>query len=61
MCIWEPGRTIDRVDGIAEFSMIQSNVTRRTSPLTVNSEAIFYAPSVWRELPVNDTQPARAC
>jgi lipopolysaccharide transport system ATP-binding protein len=52
MCIWEPGRTIDAIEGVAEFSMIQSNVTRRTAPLTLHREAIFYAPSVWREMAV---------
>jgi hypothetical protein len=58
MCIWDQGRTIDAVEGIANFSMIQSNVTRRTSPLTLHREAIFYAPSVWQELPVAHAEPA---
>ncbi|MEO8260459.1 MAG: ABC transporter ATP-binding protein [Acidobacteriota bacterium] len=48
--VWEFGKTFDYVDGICHFSMIQSDVTRRTSALTVHREAIYFAPSVWKDV-----------
>ena len=38
---WEQGKVFDYVDAGCEFSMIQSDVTRRTSSLTLHREAIF--------------------
>jgi hypothetical protein len=32
--------------------MIQSEVTRRTSSLLQHREAIYFAPTVWSELPL---------
>ena len=52
ICIWVHGKTIDHVDGIVGFSMIQSDVTRRTTALTIHREAIYYAPSVWTDVPL---------
>jgi lipopolysaccharide transport system ATP-binding protein len=53
ICIWDIGTTFDYVDGIVEFSMIQSGVTRRTSSLMDHREAIYYSPSVWSDVPVS--------
>jgi len=50
ICIWNREATIDYVEGVVEFSMIQSDVTRRTSSLTSHREAIYYAPSVWNDI-----------
>jgi lipopolysaccharide transport system ATP-binding protein len=53
ICIWDLATTFDYVDGIAEFSMIQSGVTKRTSSLTDHRQAIYYSPSVWSDVPVS--------
>ncbi|HEX5109928.1 MAG TPA: ABC transporter ATP-binding protein [Vicinamibacterales bacterium] len=47
--LWVPGRTLDYADGLCEFAMIQSDVTRRTSSLVQHREAIYFAPSVWED------------
>jgi lipopolysaccharide transport system ATP-binding protein len=47
--LWVPGRTLDYVDGLCEFTMIQSDVTRRTSSLAQHREAIYFAPSMWED------------
>ena len=52
ICIWDRGGTIDYVEGVVGFSMIQSEVTRRTSSLTLHREAIYYAPAVWKDVAV---------
>jgi hypothetical protein len=58
LCIWDRGETLDYVDGIVSFSMIQSDVTRRTASLTIHREAIFYAPSLWRNVEADEIESA---
>ena len=55
LCVWTPGATLDYVEGMVGFSMVQSNVTRRTNSLTLHKQAIYYSPSVWTELPLGST------
>ena len=55
LCVWTPGATLDYVEGMVDFSMVQSNVTRRTNSLTLHKQAIYYSPSVWTELPLGST------
>jgi lipopolysaccharide transport system ATP-binding protein len=50
--IWNPGKIVEHVEGIVAFSMIQSAVTRRTSSLRHPQSAIYYVPSVWKEVSV---------
>ena len=52
LCIWNREATIDYIEGVVGFSMIQSDVTRRTSSLTLHREAIYYAPSLWKDIPL---------
>ena len=52
MCIWSPTEIIDYVAGVGTFSMIQSEITRRTSSLLQHREAIYFTPTVWSELPL---------
>jgi lipopolysaccharide transport system ATP-binding protein len=58
LCIWDRGETLDYVEGLVSFSMIQSDVTRRTAPLTIHREAIFYAPSIWRNVQADEVESA---
>jgi lipopolysaccharide transport system ATP-binding protein len=51
MAIWSQTETVDFVESVASFSMIQSDVTRRTTPLTHHRQAIYFTPTVWTELP----------
>lgn len=51
VCVWTPGSILDYVEGVVSFSMVQSNVTKRTSTLSIHKQAIFYTPSIWKELP----------
>ena len=55
--LWSQDRVLDYVEGISSFSMIQSNVTKRTQLLTIHKQAIFYTPSVWREVPLGAKDP----
>ena len=57
LCVWSQAGVLDYVEAISSFSMIQSNVTKRTQPLTTHKQAIFYTPSVWREIPLDATGP----
>jgi hypothetical protein len=52
MAVWSQSEIIDYVEGVGSFSMIQSDVTRRTAPLSQHREAIYFAPTVWSELPL---------
>jgi len=54
LCVWSQAGVLDYVEAISSFSMIQSNVTKRTQPLTTHKQAIFYTPSVWSEVPLDD-------
>ena len=53
-CIWTPGTPIDFVDGILDFSMVQSDITQRTWSLSGHKEAIFYIPTQWREIDIEE-------
>ena len=57
--VWSQDGVLDYVEAISSFSMIQSNVTKRTQPLTTHKQAIFYTPSVWREIPLERQGPLR--
>ena len=48
--IYGPGVTYDAVGEILSFSMVQTDVTRRTLPLSTHSHAIFYQSSIWNEI-----------
>lgn len=50
LCVWHPGDTEDFVDGILKFSMVQSNITKRTTSLSRHKQAIFYARSNWSDV-----------
>jgi hypothetical protein len=50
LCVWHPGDTEDFVDGILKFSMVQSNITKRTTSLAKHKQAIFYARSNWSDV-----------
>jgi homopolymeric O-antigen transport system ATP-binding protein len=53
LCIWGPGgATFDHVRDIADFTMIQSNISKRTTLLSSHTEAVFYTPSEWQALPM---------
>ena len=54
LCIWAPGTAVDYVEDVLEFTMIQSDISRRTSPLSMHTQAIFYTPSQWQEIPMQD-------
>jgi lipopolysaccharide transport system ATP-binding protein len=41
---------LDFLEDILSFTMVQSNVTMRTSPLTYSKQAIFYMPSQWQDI-----------
>jgi homopolymeric O-antigen transport system ATP-binding protein len=43
-----PGTIVDHVDDVLSFSMVNSGVSRRTTPFSP-SWGVFYSPSVWRE------------
>ena len=45
---------LDLLQDVLSFSMVQSNVTMRTTPLTYSKEAIFYMPSKWHELTIDE-------
>jgi homopolymeric O-antigen transport system ATP-binding protein len=60
LCVWSQAGVLDYVEAISSFSMIQSNVTKRTQPLTTHKQAIFYTPSVWSEVPLDATNPCGA-
>lgn len=51
LCLWGPGATFDYVHDALSFSMVQSNVSKRTAPLSLHRQAVFYQPSTWREIP----------
>ena len=57
LCVWSQAGVLDYVEAISSFSMIQSNVTKRTQLLTIHKQAIFYTPSVWSEIPLDVTSP----
>lgn len=48
--IWVPGMALDHVHDILEFEMIQSDVTKRTTRLTLHNQAVFYVPTRWYEV-----------
>jgi hypothetical protein len=48
--VWLPGAMLDRVTDAVSFSMVQSDVSRRMTPLARHREAIFYQPSKWHEI-----------
>lgn len=52
LCMWTSKGIVDYVEAVANFSLVQSNVTKRTQPLTLHKQAIYYTPSIWTELPV---------
>ena len=58
ICVWVAGKTIDYAEGVAEFAMIQSGVTKRMSSLTDHREAIYFSPSVWKNVPLPQSIPA---
>jgi lipopolysaccharide transport system ATP-binding protein len=47
--LWDHERSFDSVEGVAEFAMVQSGVTQRTSALTNDRESVVYTPSIWKE------------
>lgn len=53
LCVWTAGGTLDYVEGAVGFSIVQSNVTRRTQPLSTHKTAIYYTPSIWTEIPLD--------
>jgi hypothetical protein len=60
LCVWSQATgVLDYVEAISSFSMVQSHVTKRTQSLNVHKQAIFYTPSVWREIPLAPTSPSR--
>jgi lipopolysaccharide transport system ATP-binding protein len=48
LCIWNYNSNIDYVTDALDFSVIQSNITQRKSPLSLHKQAIFYSPSKWK-------------
>ncbi len=50
VALWVGSRRVrlDFVEGVLQFSLVQSAVARRTSPLDSNS-GVYYTPSVWTE------------
>jgi lipopolysaccharide transport system ATP-binding protein len=59
LAAWAPGNLLDYIESPLTFSMVQSDVTKRTSSLRVHKEAIFYAPATWSEHPPVSMQPLR--
>ena len=41
---------LDSIEHVLDFSMVQSSVTMRTTPLAYSKESIFYMPSKWKDL-----------
>ena len=52
LCIWANGATFDYVQDILEFTMVQSDISQRTTPLSMHTQAIFYISSKWQEIPM---------
>ena len=50
LCAFAQGVTFDYVGGILNFSMAQSAVSKRTTRLSMHTQAIVYIPSEWQEL-----------
>jgi hypothetical protein len=50
LCAWAGRATFDYVHDVLYFTMVQSNVTKRTYPLTRHKQAIFYIQSHWHEV-----------
>jgi lipopolysaccharide transport system ATP-binding protein len=50
LCAWSERATFDYVPDVLSFTMVQSNVTKRTYPLTRHKQAIFYTQSHWQEV-----------
>jgi lipopolysaccharide transport system ATP-binding protein len=50
LCAWAGRATFDYVPDVLSFTMVQSNVTKRTYPLNRHKEAIFYVQSQWEEI-----------
>ena len=44
------GTLLDCVSDVPGFSMIQSNVSKRTTPLSMHKSAIFYIQSAWQDV-----------
>src|SRR5262245_12772379 len=55
LCIRTSSSTLDYVENVASFSMVQSNVTKRTFPLSLHKQAIYYTPSIWTEIPLGSS------
>ena len=56
LCAWTLGGPLDYVEAmLLRFSMVQSNVTKRTQPLAMHTQAIYYTPSVWTKLSVSSS------
>ena len=51
LCFWAPGATFDYVADVLSFSMVQSDVSKRTAPLSLHKQAVFFQPSTWQEIP----------
>lgn len=51
LSIWGAG-TFDKVLDVLSFSVVQSDITKRTYPLSRHTQAVFYAPSVWEDLTI---------
>jgi hypothetical protein len=51
LCFWGPGATFDYVADVLSFSMVQSDVSKRTAPLSLHKQAVFFQPSTWQEIP----------
>ena len=44
------GTLLDCVSNVPGFSMVQSNVSKRTTPLSMHKSAVFYVPSHWHDV-----------
>jgi homopolymeric O-antigen transport system ATP-binding protein len=44
------GTLLDCVSGVPGFSMVQSDVSKRTTPLAMHKSAVFYIQSHWQEV-----------
>jgi len=45
--IWNPSVIYDYVPDAMGFSMVQTNISKRSLPLSLHKQAIFYQPSKW--------------
>jgi lipopolysaccharide transport system ATP-binding protein len=51
LCVWDTATIYDYVAEVLSFSMVEGAVSRRTLPLSLHKQAIFYQPSLWHDIP----------